>query len=79
VIIENKLDLLQEALIYDLNGAIIAPGFIELQINGAKGFHFSNYNDLDGKDTETQFKAGLASLADYLYVLIPRQETVEGP
>ncbi|KAH8811730.1 carbohydrate esterase family 9 protein [Xylogone sp. PMI_703] len=31
--------------VIDLDGAIIAPGFIELQINGAYGFHFTHFTD----------------------------------
>jgi N-acetylglucosamine-6-phosphate deacetylase len=29
----------------NLNGAIIAPGFLELQTNGVNGFHFTSFND----------------------------------
>ncbi|KAI7340188.1 carbohydrate esterase family 9 protein [Hortaea werneckii] len=31
----------------DLEGAIVAPGFIELQTNGMKGFHFTHFTDKD--------------------------------
>lgn len=29
----------------DLGGAIVAPGFIELQTNGMRGFHFTHFED----------------------------------
>jgi N-acetylglucosamine-6-phosphate deacetylase len=29
----------------DLDGAIIAPGLIELQTNGMRGFHFTHFED----------------------------------
>ncbi|KAI5370164.1 Putative N-acetylglucosamine-6-phosphate deacetylase, metal-dependent hydrolase [Septoria linicola] len=29
----------------DLDGAIIAPGYLELQTNGVKGFHFTDFQD----------------------------------
>ena len=29
----------------DLENAIISPGFLELQINGALGFHFAHYGE----------------------------------
>ena len=31
----------------DLHGAIIAPGFIELQTNGMRAFHFTHFDDAD--------------------------------
>lgn len=44
----------------DLKNAIISPGFLELQTNGALGFHFSHYSD-----PET-YQAGVRKLAKYL-------------
>ncbi|KAK4944979.1 hypothetical protein LTR10_015656 [Elasticomyces elasticus] len=29
----------------DLNGAILSPGFLELQTNGLRGFHFTHFDD----------------------------------
>jgi N-acetylglucosamine-6-phosphate deacetylase len=29
----------------DLGGAIVAPGLIELQTNGMRGFHFTHFED----------------------------------
>jgi N-acetylglucosamine-6-phosphate deacetylase len=29
----------------NLGGAIVAPGFIELQTNGMRGFHFTHFED----------------------------------
>lgn len=34
-----------ESEVVNLGGAIIAPGFIELQTNGMKGFHFTHFED----------------------------------
>lgn len=44
----------------DLQNAIISPGFIELQINGALGFHFAHT-----KSPEL-YSAGVSKLAHYL-------------
>jgi len=44
----------------DLKNAIIAPGFIELQINGALGFHFAQYGE------SATYQAGVQMLAQYL-------------
>jgi N-acetylglucosamine-6-phosphate deacetylase len=44
----------------NLQNAIVAPGFVELQINGALGFHFAHYTD-----PET-YAAGVKNLAKYL-------------
>lgn len=49
-----------EILEVDLKNAIIAPGFIELQTNGALGFHFANFTD------STTYKTGVRTLAQYL-------------
>ncbi|KAM3418443.1 N-acetylglucosamine-6-phosphate deacetylase [Cercospora zeina] len=46
--------------IIDLDGAIIAPGYIELQTNGVKGFHFTNFED------ETQYAEKLDVAARFL-------------
>lgn len=42
--------------IVDLDDAIIAPGFLELQTNGVNGFHFTQFEDkkqYEGKLEET--------------------------
>ncbi|KAH6722143.1 carbohydrate esterase family 9 protein [Leptodontidium sp. MPI-SDFR-AT-0119] len=44
----------------DLKDAIISPGFLELQTNGALGFHFAHYSE-----PET-YQAGVRKLARYL-------------
>ena len=44
----------------DLQNAIISPGFIELQINGALGFHFAHYYDPES------YQLGVRKLAKYL-------------
>lgn len=46
--------------VIDLKNAIISPGFIELQTNGALGFHFAHYSN-----PET-YQAGVQKLAKYL-------------
>jgi N-acetylglucosamine-6-phosphate deacetylase len=48
------------ATVIDLHNAIVSPGFIELQINGALGFHFAHYSE-----PET-YQAGVRTLAKYL-------------
>lgn len=49
-----------DAEVVDLKDSIIAPGFIELQINGALGFHFANYLD------PTSYHDGVQKLSQYL-------------
>lgn len=44
----------------DLRNAIIAPGFIELQTNGALGFHFAH------EKPSAEYQAGVQKLAKYL-------------
>ncbi|KAI9644241.1 hypothetical protein NHQ30_007596 [Ciborinia camelliae] len=44
----------------DFHGDIIAPGFIDLHINGALSFHFANYVD------PTSYQNGLQRLSQYL-------------
>jgi N-acetylglucosamine-6-phosphate deacetylase len=44
----------------DLQNAIISPGFLELQINGALGFHFAHYEE------PATYQAGVEKLAKYL-------------
>ena len=36
----------------DLNGAIVAPGFLELQTNGMQGVHFTGLNGKDNHDDQ---------------------------
>ncbi|KAL3427179.1 N-acetylglucosamine-6-phosphate deacetylase [Phlyctema vagabunda] len=50
----------EDARVVDLNNAVVAPGFIELQINGALGFHFAHFEDGD------TYQAGIEKLARYL-------------
>ncbi|KAH6682962.1 carbohydrate esterase family 9 protein [Halenospora varia] len=59
IIIPNS-PLPHDSLIVDLKDAIISPGFLELQINGALGFHFARYEDPES------YKAGVDTLAQYL-------------
>ena len=44
----------------NLENAIISPGFLELQINGALGFHFAHYGE------SATYEAGVRKLAKYL-------------
>lgn len=44
----------------DLKNAIISPGFLELQTNGALGFHFAHYSEPES------YQAGVRKLARYL-------------
>ena len=44
----------------DLKNAIISPGFLELQTNGALGFHFAHYSE------PAAYQAGVRKLAKYL-------------
>ena len=34
-----------DADVIELDGKIVAPGFIELQTNGMRGFHFTHFDD----------------------------------
>ena len=52
--------LLQGTHQVDLKNAIISPGFIELQTNGALGFHFAHYSE------PATYQAGVHKLATYL-------------
>ncbi|KAF2404976.1 Metallo-dependent hydrolase [Trichodelitschia bisporula] len=45
--------------IFDLEDAIIAPGFLELHTNGANGFHFSDFQN------EAQYTSKLQDTAQY--------------
>ena len=49
-----------DGLTVDLQDAIVSPGFIELQINGALGFHFARFGD------PMTYEAGIKTLARYL-------------
>jgi len=44
----------------DLKNAIISPGFLELQINGALGFHFAHVKE------SSEYEAGVSKLAKYI-------------
>jgi len=59
IIIPNS-PLPPDTLQVDTKNAIISPGFIELQINGALGFHFAHYKDQDS------YEGGVRTLAQYL-------------
>ncbi|EPE35262.1 Metallo-dependent hydrolase [Glarea lozoyensis ATCC 20868] len=59
IIIPNS-PLPQDTIQIDLNNNIISPGFIELQINGALGFHFAHYED------PKTYADGVQRLAEYL-------------
>lgn len=41
---------LGDAQIVDLNNLIVSPGFIELQTNGLRGFHFTHFEDKQAYD-----------------------------
>jgi N-acetylglucosamine-6-phosphate deacetylase len=58
-IISNS-PLPENTQIIDLKNAIISPGFLELQINGALGFHFAHYNE------PVTYQSGIQRLAKYL-------------
>ena len=45
--------------VVDLEGATIAPGFIELQTNGVNGFHFTNF------ENDEQYEEMLEKTAKY--------------
>jgi len=59
LIIPN-LPLPDDTQTVDLKNAIISPGFLELQTNGALGFHFAHYSE------PTAYQAGVRKLAKYL-------------
>ncbi|KAF8863556.1 carbohydrate esterase family 9 protein [Acephala macrosclerotiorum] len=59
LIIPNTL-LPPDTKTIDLKNVIISPGFIELQINGALGFHFAHTK------TPELYSAGVSKLAHYL-------------
>lgn len=59
IIISNE-ECNEDARVIDLENSIIAPGFIELQINGALGFHFANYVD------PISYEEGIQKLSQYL-------------
>ncbi|KAK5175389.1 uncharacterized protein LTR77_000528 [Saxophila tyrrhenica] len=40
--------------IINLNNAVVAPGFLELQTNGARGFHFTHFEDKEGYAAEIE-------------------------
>ena len=44
----------------DLKNAIVAPGFLELQTNGMRGFHFTHFQD------EKEYAAKIDEIAKYL-------------
>ena len=48
------------AHVVDLKGAIVAPGFLELQTNGLRGFHFTHF------DNEASYAQKIDEVAQYL-------------
>ncbi|KAK5002764.1 hypothetical protein LTR28_011013, partial [Elasticomyces elasticus] len=48
----------------DLEGGIIAPGFLELQTNGLLGFHFTHFDENDGG--EERYAGEVEKVARYL-------------
>lgn len=50
----------QDGATVDLKGAIVAPGLIELQTNGMRGFHFTHFED------EQSYAKKLDDVAQYL-------------
>ena len=46
--------------VIDLDNAILAPGFLELQTNGMRGFHFTHFED------ERKYGEKLDEVARYL-------------
>ena len=67
------------ANVIDLGNKILAPGFLELQTNGMRGFHFTHF------ENEWQYVTGLQTVANYLpsqgvtgfWVTIPTVEADE--
>lgn len=57
LIVQNTGDVTGQ--IVDLKGAVVAPGFIELQTNGVHGFHFTQFDDT------TSYESKLLQTARY--------------
>ena len=51
---------LSNAHIIDLQGATVSPGFLELQTNGLRGFHFTHF------DEAASYAAKIDEVARYL-------------
>jgi len=47
----------------DLGGAIVAPGFLDLQTNGMLGVHFTNLGRSDGNRTRADDESDLETVA----------------
>ena len=58
--IGKKTDDVAAAKVIDLEGAIVAPGYIELQTNGMRGFHFTHFDD------QASYSAKVDEIARYL-------------
>lgn len=50
---------IQQGKLVDLQGKIVAPGYLELQTNGVNGFHFTHF------ENEEQYMEKLAETARY--------------
>lgn len=48
------------ATFIDLDGSIVAPGFLELQTNGMRGFHFTHFEDAQS------YQSKIDEIAKYL-------------
>jgi N-acetylglucosamine-6-phosphate deacetylase len=67
------------AKLVDLHNAIVAPGFLELQTNGMRGFHFTHFEDPE------QYRSKVNEVAKYLpsqgvtgfWATIPTVESTE--
>ena len=49
-----------KAKIVDLDNKILTPGFLELQTNGMRGFHFTHFKE------KKEYEANLVEVANYL-------------
>ena len=56
-------DKAEDAQVIDLQGQLLAPGFLELQTNGLRGFHFTH---LDNSGEPEGYATKLDDVAKYL-------------
>lgn len=59
-ILDNNDTKISSSHVVDLKGAVVAPGLIELQTNGMRGFHFTHFDDADS------YAAKIDEVARYL-------------